>query len=113
MVLGHQEETVGLAPLMIRSSQRKGGLKLANLYPLSELYGTHSDLLIERSSKQYIDAFLKAIMEIQYKWDVFRMNRIAEDSDLMPTMEKYLKAENISYEIRKGEPTVGNRIKEL
>jgi CelD/BcsL family acetyltransferase involved in cellulose biosynthesis len=105
LVLRDSTEILGMVPLCIRTI-RKQGLSLSTLYPLSEYFNTHSDLLLKNPSEKVTNAFLKAIFSVRYKWDVFRINRFVETSPVLGIIECNLKNDfDCNYVIRREEPS--------
>ena len=69
---------VAILPLLIRTITR-GGIKFRVLMPISELYNTHSDLLIRDYSEEIVQLVLGSLLSLREKWDIFRMGHMLEN----------------------------------
>ncbi|MEW6109467.1 MAG: GNAT family N-acetyltransferase [Nitrospirota bacterium] len=94
----------GIVPLVI-SKTKKYGLSLLNLFPISEYYNTHSDLLLKEPMLEMLKVFIEAIFSLEREWDVLRIGRFIETNPLLESFEQYLGETGIKYEINKGEPS--------
>lgn len=103
IILKNSDQIIGIIPLVL-SRSKKYGLSILNLFPISEYYNTHSDLLIKEIEINLIKTFLRAIFDIKPKWDIFRINRLIEDHPFLNLLESYLK-NSFKYKVRKGEPS--------
>ena len=90
MIFKDAEEIVGLVPLII-SKTKKYGQSIKTLFPISEYYNTHSDILLKDKSEQLIEAFVNYLCEINYKWDMFRIGRFVETNPIIEHIKIYLK----------------------
>ena len=97
-------KVTGLIPLLMRKGNRFG-ISIAHLLPVSDLYHTHGDLLLDELNDEITRAFVTAIFSLDVKWDVFRMTRLLEANSIVGFVENYLKKSSLSYEIKKDEPT--------
>ena len=95
--------TVGLIPL-IRRTTRVLGQPIALLTPLSELYNTHSGLLLREPHPPALGAFLDAVFSLDVNWDCFRMSKLLDDSPLQGTFEAWLRTHGKLYLVRDGLP---------
>jgi CelD/BcsL family acetyltransferase involved in cellulose biosynthesis len=83
------DNIIGIIPLAILK-RRIPGMTLKHLIPISELYNTHSDLLIPRKDfPQFINTFFAAVNNCGLKWDVFEMSRILDSDDLCEMFGSY------------------------
>jgi len=105
MVLKDAEDVVGIIPLII-SETKKYGQSVKTLFPISEYYNTHSDILLKYKSEQQLYAFITYLYEINYKWDIFRIGRFVETNPITEYIETCLKKTSINkYKITKEDPS--------
>ncbi|HWR97750.1 MAG TPA: GNAT family N-acetyltransferase [Candidatus Methanoperedens sp.] len=90
VVLKDAHRICGFIPL-VAESRRIFGLPLVTLYPLSERYNTHSDLLLARATAECVRCFLDAVMSLPLPWDVFSMRRLVEGGALTMCLENQAK----------------------
>jgi CelD/BcsL family acetyltransferase involved in cellulose biosynthesis len=95
--------TIGLIPL-VRRTTRVLGQPIELLTPLSELYNTHSGLLVNEPDVRALGAFLDAVFALDFKWDCFRMTKLLEDSPLQEPLEGLLRARGMLHVVRDGLP---------
>ena len=79
------ETTVAILPFLIRKITR-GGIKFRVLMPISELYNTHSDLLIRDYSAEIVQLLLTSLLTLEEKWDIFRMSHMLENHPFLLTL---------------------------
>jgi CelD/BcsL family acetyltransferase involved in cellulose biosynthesis len=103
LVVCDSNRIVGYVPLVLGKT-RKYGFSIRWMHPLSEYYSTHSDLLLQNINDEIAGAVVSALYSLKDKWDVFRMNEIAETNPILAPIENYLKKRSISYSIRTEEP---------
>lgn len=104
VVLKDTNNILGCVPLIIRK-KKKFGVLFLNLFPLSEIYNTHSDILFNKASCECFEVFLEALFNLPQRWDVLRMNRIIENNPFIKCIECSLKNKSIKYQIRRSEPS--------
>ncbi len=104
MVLKDSQEVVGLVPLIV-SQTKKYGLSILNLFPISEYYNTHSDLLLKDQSDELIEAFMSGLFSLPYRWDVFRVGHLVETNPILEHIERYLKETSKKYDFEREEPS--------
>jgi CelD/BcsL family acetyltransferase involved in cellulose biosynthesis len=105
IVLRDSTEILGLVPLCIRKV-KKYGLSLVTVFPISEYFNTHSDLLLRNSSEEVIEVLMKALCGLKYQWDVFRINRFVEANPVLDRIEYNLNNKfAFKYDIRRAEPS--------
>ena len=105
IVLRDSTQLLGIIPLCIKNV-RKHGLSLATMFPIAEYFGTHSDLLLKNPSEELTDVLLEALFNVEYKWDIFRINRFLETNPLLERISGKLKNNfSFKYEIQKAEPS--------
>ncbi|MFN8008885.1 MAG: GNAT family N-acetyltransferase [Terriglobia bacterium] len=73
--------------------------------PISELYGTHSDLLLEENGKDLAVRFFREIFQFERRWDVFVLWRLLEQSTLFSQIKSYLEESCIRYKLKREEPS--------
>ncbi len=101
VVMKDGDDVVGLIPL-IRREIKRYGLSIVNLFPISEIYNTHSDLIIKNSSL-VIERLLNILFSIK-RWDVFRMGYFLENSSQLAAFESCLNGSSFQYDIQDVEP---------
>ena len=106
IVLRDSTELAGLVPLYVKEI-KKACVSLLTLFPVSEHFNTHSDLLLTSPSYELTAAFFKAVFSLKVKWDIFRMNRLVEGQALLESVEYFLESGmNYKYQIESGEPSL-------
>lgn len=105
IVLRDSTQVHGIVPLCIREV-RKHGLSLLTMFPIAEYFNTHSDILLKNSSKELSRILLEALFSVEYKWDVFRINRFVETNPLLDSITHNLK-DNFAYkyDTQRAEPS--------
>ncbi len=104
IVFRDSKEVVGIAPLIV-SKREKMGMSITTLSPVSEYYNTHSDILLKNFSDEMIDVFLKAIFNIKYNWDIFRMGRLVETNPIVSIIGSNLSRIQSNHIIENEEPS--------
>ena len=82
---------IGFVPLLARPI-RVLRQRCIRLTPISEIFNTHSDLLLLESSTQAIDALLDALRRLDVRWDWFRMSRLLEENPIGPQLTERARA---------------------
>lgn len=72
---------VGFVPLLARPI-RVFRQRCVRLTPISEIFSTHSDLLLVERSAEAVDALLDALRRLDVRWDCFRMSRLLQGSPI-------------------------------
>jgi CelD/BcsL family acetyltransferase involved in cellulose biosynthesis len=104
IVLKNSQEIVGIIPVVI-SKTKKYGVSLLNLFPISEYYNTHSDLLLKEPTQEMVKGFVEALFSLSCEWDTLRISRFIETNPLLESFERHLGQTGINYEINMGEPS--------
>lgn len=105
VVLNDSSGILGIVPLAI-SENKKFGLSLLTVFPISEYFNTHSDLLLKNYSEELLEVLLKALSSLKYKWDVFRINRFVETNPVLDRITYNLKNHlAFNYAIWRTEPS--------
>ncbi len=105
IILRDSTELFGIVPLCIRKTKKYGIPKLT-LFPTSEYFNTHSDILLRNSSDEIIEVLLKALISLKTRWDVFSLGRFIESSPILERIAYALKNKfSLKYEIRRTEPS--------
>ncbi len=112
IVLSDSAGIAGLVPVYVKETKRYG-MSLLTLSPVTEHFNTHSDLLLRHSSTELTEAFLRALVSVKVKWDVFRINRFVMGHPLLESLEFVLRSKlHYAYRIQSEEPSffikVGN-----
>lgn len=81
---------VGLVPFVIRT-ESFFGLPYVSIFPISELYGTHTDILLKNYDEDLLDSLIHGLLELDAKWDVLRLKRVIEGSKLLSSIRSALK----------------------
>jgi CelD/BcsL family acetyltransferase involved in cellulose biosynthesis len=84
-ILKDDDTPVGILPFIIREIS-KGGIGFRVLMPISELYNTHSDLLIRDYSAEIVQLLLTSLLSLKEKWDIFRMSHMLENHPFLLTL---------------------------
>jgi len=109
IVFRNGSKIIGLIPLVCGKRERLG-LNILNLHPISELYCTHSDILISEKFKEVINELFNTIFRLNTNWDAFRLNRLSENHSFLYLAEEWLKEKSVAYEIKKEDPSFFIRI---
>jgi CelD/BcsL family acetyltransferase involved in cellulose biosynthesis len=105
VVLRDSSGILGILPLCIKEA-RKFGLSVLTLIPISEYFNTHSDILLTSSSEEVIEALLKVLSGLKYKWDIFRINRFIETNPVLDRIIESLKNRaSFIFDLRRTEPS--------
>jgi CelD/BcsL family acetyltransferase involved in cellulose biosynthesis len=82
---------VGVVPLVTRrfAVLRQPCLRLT---PISEIFNTHSDLLLADRSAATVDALLDALQDLGVRWDCLRMSKLLEGNSLVQRLESRARA---------------------
>ncbi len=105
IVLSDSSGIAGLVPVYVKKTKRHG-MSLSTLSPVTEHFNTHSDLLLRHSSTEVAEAFLRALLSVKVKWDVFRINRFVMGHPLLESLECVLKSKlHYAYRIQSEEPS--------
>ena len=81
------------------------GQKLKTLYPLSEKYTTHSDILAASANNKYLAELMKLLLSKKLNWDILRITRFIENTTIYKNLEEVLTNNNISYSTRTEAPS--------
>jgi len=95
---------IGIIPVIL-SIKRKYGQSIRYLFPVSEYYNTHSDILIKQLSDEPIKVFFNAIFSLRSKWDVIIIQRLIEWNPLVESIRNYCNYNSIKYFVRKEQPS--------
>jgi len=104
IIIKDSEEVVGIVPLIVNET-KKYGQSINTLFPISEYYNTHSDILLKYQSEQVVGAFIACLSEIKNNWDVFRVGRFVETNPTIKPIETYLKKTSMKYSFSKEDPS--------
>ncbi len=96
IIIKDSKEVISIVPIII-SSQKKFGLSFTYMFPISEYYNTHSDILLKELYGEFIEVFIKAIFQLKPKWDIFSMRRLIESNPIIENIESILKKCSVKY----------------
>ncbi|MGH9345626.1 MAG: GNAT family N-acetyltransferase [Vicinamibacterales bacterium] len=82
---------VGFVPLLARPF-RVLRQRCIRLTPMSEVFNTHSDLLLLEGGTHAIDALLDALRRLDVRWDGFRMSRLLQENPIGPQLNERARA---------------------
>lgn len=77
IILKRFTTVIGIVPVILRPLKYLGQTFIT-AFPVSELFNTHSDLLIEDVSEPVLTAVTDALYGSGLRWDVFRVTRLLE-----------------------------------
>jgi len=111
LIVEKQNRIVGILPF-ITKEERLLGSRLTTITPISELYNTHSDFLIEEFSDEVSDELVNTLINLPFKWDLFRTTRFLEQHPAIRFLCNALDKYHIKYRVRYEQPsfflTLGN-----
>jgi CelD/BcsL family acetyltransferase involved in cellulose biosynthesis len=88
-----------LVPLVAQASVTLGQ-RVVTLFPISEIYDTHSDVLAADLDEATLEQLLSAIFGLPLRWDMFRLGRLLTDQRLLPALEAVLTRRRARYRLR-------------
>jgi CelD/BcsL family acetyltransferase involved in cellulose biosynthesis len=97
-------EAIGFVPLVARRMP-VFGCPVTLLSPLDENQGTHSDLLASEIDGDVSRAFFASLMQLNVRWDIFRMSRLLEGHALLQHADAGLGPLPAAQHIRRGDPS--------
>lgn len=100
--LRRDDQIVGVVPLLAREASLFGR-RVRLLLPLSEIYNTHSDLLVE-SADDVLAALVGGLARLGTEWDCFRMSRLLGDTPLVAALQRAFGAGGYLHALREGVP---------
>lgn len=92
VIFKNSDQVIGFLPLVIRHI-RLLGQTLKVLFPISELYKTHSDFLVKNICIGTLHT-LFATIDKNIDWHIFRMSRILNTNPLLHLLDKYAHQSN-------------------
>lgn len=104
VVFKNCKKVTGIVPLIVNIT-RKYGQTLTTIFPISELYNTHSDILFREFSDEMTRVFVKTLFNLEYRWDIFRMKRIVEKNRIIDSIESCLKENKVNYKLKREQPS--------
>jgi CelD/BcsL family acetyltransferase involved in cellulose biosynthesis len=93
-----------LVPLVARRT-KAGPLPFVELFPIAELYNTHSDLLTCSQQQEIYHTFIQCLFSLDLRWDMFRMGRLLEHHPLLNALEEYTLNRRVRHRIRYEQPS--------
>ena len=88
--LSDNKHTICFLP-MVATTEKLLGMPLLTIYPISERYNTHSDIIGSLNSTDLVTALITELNNLPIKWDVFRITRLLEDNPFLNSMEHTVK----------------------
>lgn len=104
VILKKKGALIGIIPLVVRPT-RVLGQTFIRVFPVSEFYNTHSDLLLEDVSEPVVAAFVDALYGMSLRWDVFSMTRLLEEQPICTYLSKALQRRGRPFEVRREQPS--------
>jgi len=104
MVIKHHRDILALIPLIIRE-KKKFGIVISNIFPISEIYNTHSDILTSTVTPEIIQTFLTGLFSLTKKWDFFSMDHITENNPLLICLDECLSNISVQYDLKINTPS--------
>ena len=105
IVLRSQGRAVAIVPAIIRRERVAGRLDVATLLLLSELSGTHSDILRSDDHHEIVDALFGALAGLPCRWDILRVSRLLESSAIAMQLSGYLGRSGLAHRFRREQPS--------
>ena len=105
VVLRTGGRVIAVVPAIIRRDQGPGRLDIATLQPLSELSGTHSDILRSDDQQEIVAAFFAGLATLPCRWDVLRVSRLLESNPIAMQLAGYLARSGLAHRIRREQPS--------
>lgn len=96
-------DIVGIVPLMARALKVMGQ-RITIVAPLTEVYNTHSDLLLRSTDDDVVAAFVRTLDRLPVDWDCFRMASLLEHNPLTVVFRRCLHGAGYRIGIRDGLP---------
>lgn len=75
------DELISIIPLVYRQ-RRVFGFKITHVFPVSELYNTHSGFLARSITPDLMGRIIASLSKNNHRWNIFTLSRIIENSDL-------------------------------
>jgi len=104
LIVRDGESLTGIVPLIL-SRERKHGLLIRELFPLSEYYHTHSDLLLPREAPDLIEPLLDSLRQITPSWDLFRVAHRLLPHPFFDGILPHLKGRSLKYRANNEAPS--------
>jgi len=104
LVFRNHSRVIGIIPLVSRRMKRYG-IPITYVFPLDELFNTHSDLLINDKNQELIQLFILTLFKLKYKWDVFKIGRFVEGNPALDAVERTLNQSSYNFEVRREDPS--------
>ncbi len=101
--LSHGTDVIALVPLVV-STTRVLGCAVTMMTPLSERYGTHSDVLAGSLDDDAVRALVRGLFGLGIPWDVFRLSSLLEHHALARDVGVVLQRP-LSWQLRDGHPS--------
>jgi len=105
VVLREGGGVVAIVPALIRRMKLIGSLDVATLSFVSELNNTHSDILRAFDDPAIVSTLFDAFAALPYRWDMFRVSRLLDASELTAGMVEYLRGSGRKHRVRPEQPS--------
>lgn len=105
VTLRRDSHLVGVVP-MSRITERSFGLTTVTLQPVSDISGTHSDLLLEQYSGELLQAWFAALAGPSVgPWDLLRLPRLLESGELEQALLREVPQRGWTFRLRAEQPS--------
>ena len=105
IVLRSQDRAVAIVPAIVRRERIVGRLDVATLLLLSELSGTHSDILRSDDREEIVAALFGALVALPCRWDILRVGRLLEGSPVAIQLSRFLGRSGLAHRFRREQPS--------
>lgn len=105
VVLRDRGQVVAIVPALIRRERLIGSLDVATLSFVSELHNTHSDILRSSDDPSIVSALFETFATLPFRWDVFRVSRLLDTSQLAADMVECLRRSGRKHRVRREQPS--------
>jgi CelD/BcsL family acetyltransferase involved in cellulose biosynthesis len=105
VLLRSRARAVAIIPAIIRHERVAGRLHVSTLYLLSEVSGTHSDILRSDDQQEIAAAFFEALAALPCRWDMLRVSRLLESSPVAAQLCGYLARSGLAHRVRREQPS--------
>ncbi len=96
---------IAIVPAIIRRERVIGLLDVATLHLVSDISNTHSDVLRTHDRPGIVAAFVEALAMLPCRWDMMRIGRLLESSQIALQMNEFLLHSSLAYRIRREQPS--------
>ncbi len=104
VIMRRQGSVAGIIPI-VRNVDRYAGMRIASLNLVSDLYPTHSGLLLDDVNGDCLSAFMKCLTDRLTDWDIFRVSRILSDKQLVEAIQTAARLRDLNCRVRDEQPS--------